>query len=414
MAENCKIEWVAELARQRGMASKSWNPVIGCSRASEGCRNCYAAGIAHRFGHHGAGVYAGLTGRDGDGTPRFNGKIDFSEKRLKEPLRWRKPAVVFAGDMADIFHNNVTDAMLDRIFAVMALRPDHLFLVLTKRPERMRAYLSDKDLPYSIRETDEWRRVDSDSRGFDDGAPLPNVWLGVTAEDQATADARTPHLLATPAAKRFVSIEPMLGPVDLRRWMPNSYECTAACGYRSGRPPEEERCAACGWQGFGAGEFCPICGRQDFTHVCPDCGEDANTGHPDTPVVNWVICGGESGPNARPMHPDWARALRDQCVSARVPFFFKQWGESGHGAVRISTGEPIIREFTDFQQWVNKASTWVNGGTCVDTAGRICEIGGDMMRARDERAFPVAILHKIGKKAAGRLLDGRIWDEVPQ
>lgn len=287
MTNKCKIEWVAELARQRGMAPKSWNPVIGCSRASEGCRNCYAAGIAHRFGHHGFGVYAGMTERDQDGTPRFNGKIDFSEKRLMEPLRWRNPAVVFAGDMADLFHDNVTDAMLDRIFAVMAQRADCLFLVLTKRPERMREYLNDAVTPIRIASASVDIAVGdmrwSNPCGTEDWWPLPNVWLGVTAEDQQTANARIPHLLATPAAKRFLSVEPMLSNVDLVPWLfvPDPHGAPA--------------------------DLIPRMGNYD-------------------PALDWVICGGESGPGARPMHPDWARALRDQCTAAGVPFFMKQIG----------------------------------------------------------------------------------------
>lgn len=328
MTNKCKIEWVAELARQRGMAPKSWNPVIGCSRASEGCRNCYAAGIAHRFGHHGFGVYAGMTERDQDGTPRFNGKIDFSEKRLMEPLRWRNPAVVFAGDMADLFHDNVTDAMLDRIFAVMAQRPDCLFLLLTKRPERMREYLNDAATPIRIASASVDIAVGdmrwSNPCGTEDWWPLPNVWLGVTAEDQPAANARIQHLLATLAVKRFVSVEPMLGPVDI---------------------------------GIATGGWLPEEGLR-------------------TKNLDWVICGGESGPNARPMPPDWPRLVRDQCQAAGVPFFFKQWGE---WAPTERANELDGRRYREMEEWVEP------------TYGMYC----------------------IGKKAAGRLLDGREWDEAP-
>ncbi len=202
--------------------------------------------------------------------------------------------------------------------------------------------------------------------------PLPNVWLGTSIEDQATADARIPHLLATPAAVRFVSAEPLLGSVDLT------------------------------WH------LTPKRWGIDFAD---EVGPAAEWG--DVPALDWVIVGGESGHGARPMHPDWARSLRDQCVSAGVAFFFKQWGEWGAGSVNISTGERVFRAFPDFQTWVNKASTWVNGGICLDAKGRQCSIGADMMRARDEGAFPVTIMHRVGKKASGRFLDGRTWDQMP-
>ena len=129
--------------------------------------------------------------------------------------------------------------------------------------------------------------------------------------------------------------------------------------------------------------------------------------------LDLVICGGESGPHARPMHPDWARGLRDQCTAAGVAFFFKQWGEWGAGSVDMSTGQAVFRAFPDFRTWVNKASTWVNGGICIDAKGRHCKIGADFMRARDQETFPVTIMHRVGKKHAGRLLDGREWNQMP-
>jgi protein gp37 len=359
MANNCKIEWVAELARIRKVDSRSWNPVIGCSRASEGCRNCYAAAMVDRFARKdGTGSYAGLTERDQNGTPRFTGKIDFSEKRLMEPLRWREPAAVFVGDMADLFHDAVTDEMLDRIFAVMALRPDCLFLVLTKRPERMREYLTrlakrEPD-PRFLRAPSDAERLagktawleaieDIDRKFIDDHGdpvwPLPNVWLGVTAENQAAADERIPHLLTTPAAKRFVSIEPMLGPMTL-----------------SDLPSVS---------GIGR----DLDALSD--HVDP---------HADIPSrLDWVICGGESGPGARPMRHDWARSVRDQCGDAGVPFFLKQLGEFEPCA------PPIAHPASSTRKGV-VTHTWGDGTYSI----------------------------KVGKKAAGRLLDGREWNEVPQ
>lgn len=351
MAANCKIEWVAELARQRDMTSRSWNPVFGCSRASEGCRNCYAAGIAARFGGAGNGVFAGLTERDGDGTPRFNGKIDFSEKRLMEPLKWRKPAVVFVGDMADLFHQNVTDEMLDRIFAVMALRPDCLFLVLTKRPERMREYCTSRNGMGNAAICTAINAIPA-HLGNRHGAlemPLPNVWLGVTTEDQPAADARIPHLLATPAVKRFVSVEPMLGLVDLTRWLELG-------------------------------------------------GLDTDLGL-SNPGLDLVICGGESGPGARLMHRGWARGLRDQCAAAKVPFFFKQWGEWG-----IHTPSPRGNLTRDVRAGRVRV---VHLTGQADTDETVSAGGNNML--------PTSLcMFRFGKKAAGRLLDGREWNEVPK
>jgi protein gp37 len=129
------------------------------------------------------------------------------------------------------------------------------------------------------------------------------------------------------------------------------------------------------------------------------------------PGIDWVIVGGESGSQARPMHPEWARSLRDQCVAAGVPFHFKQWGE--YGTCYAVGDEPVFKQFPCFQTWVNKADSWVRGGICLDAKGRECRIGRDMQRAHDEGTFPVTIMHRVGKKTAGRLLDGREWNEIP-
>lgn len=236
----------------------SWNPVIGCTPASPGCDHCYAKALHDQ--RHAAFVA-------GSRIPACYAKpfeqVTCLEERLARPLGWKNPRCVFVNSMSDLFHPDVPFEFLDRVFAVMALASQHTFMICTKRPERMREYLRTYDrLPAALT----W--------------PYPNIWLGVTAESQEQADSRIPILLDTPAAKRFVSVEPMLGPVDL------SPEGSPGYWYNSlsdGSPV---------WRG-------------------PD----------------WVICGGESGPGARPMHPDWARGLRDQCAAAGVPFFFKQWGE---------------------------------------------------------------------------------------
>ena len=284
---------------------KTWNPLRGCSRVSEGCRNCYAEVMASRFS--GPGQWAeGLATR---GPARWTGKVTLAEHKLDEPLRWRGPQKIFVNSMSDLFHKDVPDEWIDRIFAVMALAPQHTFQVLTKRPERMREYVTTKLLgqrePHcnatdwmtcvmdEIREArGGWSRESAMSVAPPGSVlpdawrwPLPNVHLGVSVENQATADARIPLLLQTPAAVRFISAEPLLEPVDLEiSWIRPQRGCdgrTAGVHYHD--------------------EFCG-------------------------PRLDWVIVGGESGPGARPFDMQWARALVEQCQAASVPVFVKQMG----------------------------------------------------------------------------------------
>lgn len=304
---------------------KNWGVLEGCSPVSPGCKNCFAANYAHRF--QGALPYLkGLTNQVG----KFNGVVRFREDQLYLPLRTKKPTVFFVAERSDLFHPAVKDEWRDRIFAVMALSPQHTFMILTKRPQEMEKYFS--FLPD--------RNGLAGPKGFPPkeltmcGAPwpLPNVWLGVTAENQEQADKRIPILLQTPASKRFVSVEPILGTIKLP----------------------------------------PICDNQS----CGDYGPgDCDPEPCQSRKLHWVICGGESGPNARPIHPDWVRSLRDQCKNAGVPFFLKQWGEwvpmLGH-----SHGVKVRQEKFIYPD-----------GTVMGLAG---------------------------KKAAGRLLDGREYLEVPE
>jgi protein gp37 len=200
-----------------------------------------------------------LAGRCGyPEAPREFG-VTFHPDKIDQPLRWRKPTTVFVCSMGDLFHDEVPDKMLFHVFEVMTQASQHTFQVLTKRPQRMLKFCQ--------------RIIDIDA------APLPrNIWLGVTAENQEQADKRIPVLLDTPAAVRFVSVEPMLGNVDLGEYL-------------------------------------------DLDHS-PQTNFDVN----GDPLLDWVIVGGETGPGARPMHPDWARSVRNQCVEAGVPFFFKKFG----------------------------------------------------------------------------------------
>lgn len=286
----------------------SWNPVVGCTEVSPGCANCYAARLAATRLKN-LPDYKGLTtiarvSNEKNAATRWTGEVRMLPDRLAEPLHWKKPRRIFVCDMGDLFHESVPDEFLYRLFAVMLATPRHTFQVLTKRPARMGDFMRKLAAAWTF------PRVPVTV-----SLPLPNVWLGVSVENQHFADERIPLLLSTPAAVRFLSCEPLLGPVDLRYLQPDR---------------EVEIDALKGTHGVHR----------------PHSGEN--------PRINWVICGGESGANARAMHPDWARSLRDQCVAAGVPFFFKQWGE------------------------------WAGCGI------------------------------KFGKKKAGRLLDGREWNEFPQ
>jgi protein gp37 len=286
MSANTGIEWT----------DSTWNPIRGCTRVSEGCRNCYAEKVAYRFS--GAGQpYEGLAVLK-NGHASWTGKIQFVQKHLLDPLKWKTPRRIFVNSMSDLFHEGVTDETRDKIFAVMALAHQHTFQVLTKRPYNMLRYLTDKQRGarwlYTTQEVIE-KPKGSTIRPWDViDAKLGNVWLGVSVENQAAADERIPLLLKTPAAVRFLSCEPLLGPVSLR-WKNSTPFGVAHPRHLKPSPDEDGRICTNEYDGL----------RE----------------------LDWVICGGESGPGARPMHPDWARTLRDQCVAAGVPFFFKQWGE---------------------------------------------------------------------------------------
>lgn len=293
MADRTSISWT----------DATWNPLAGCSRVSEGCRNCYAEGMAARFnkpGQWGEGLATMVRTLDGKAAPRWTGEVRFNEAALDQPLRWRKPRRIFVNSTSDLFHEAAPDEWIDKVFAVMALSPRHTFQILTKRPERMREYLQ----PFDQRRADSLGKMVV-GLGYIGPLealrwPLPNVWLGVSVEDQVTADVRIPYLLATPAAVRFISAEPLLGPVDLT-------DLTIRV-----RPGEEP---------------CGLAGADALTGMHWDAVDTITGiyGSPD-PRLDWVIVGGESGPRARPMHPDWVRKIRDQCAESAVPFHFKQWG----------------------------------------------------------------------------------------
>lgn len=255
----------------------TWNPTTGCTKVSPGCKHCYAEREWPRMVRL-VPSYAGRAFTD----------VRCHEDRLDQPLRWKKPRKVFVNSMSDLFHPDVPDLFIDRVFAVMALAPRHTFQVLTKRPGRMRDYLGCAEM--SIRDEVKYEDI-AQSMPW----PLPNVWLGVSVEDQATADERIPILLQTPAAVRWISAEPLLGLVNLTL-------------LGADRPYYIDAL------------------RRNMRSTAPislDPSPPEETGR-----LDWVVAGGESGPRARPMHPGWVRSLRDQCAAAGVAFLFKQWGAS--------------------------------------------------------------------------------------
>jgi protein gp37 len=291
-----KIEWCDE----------TWNPVTGCSPISEACEHCYAKRMANRLRGRGYPV-------DEPFRPTFH------PHRLQEPLHWKKPKWIFVSSMGDIFHSEVRVAWIDEVLKVIIDCPQHTFILLTKRPQNIEEKL--------YRE--------ASGRVLGDGDYLGNVWIGVTAENQARANERIPILQKISAEVRFVSVEPMLGPVDIRPYLPHKQMLSSRVQSIHAAAPKNRR------------------------------------------GIDWVIAGGETGPGARPMHPDWARSLRDQCLDAHVPFFFKSWGE-----------------------WVRRHDF-------------LASLPG--MKDRPWFSFdPDTSVCRVGKKASGRLIDGRKWDEVPR
>jgi len=316
-----KIEWT----------EYSWNPVTGCSPVSEGCQNCYARRMAYRL--------RGRCGYPEDEPFRVTMHLD----RLDQPLKWKKPRMVFVCSMSDLFHENVEPTFIQDTFWVMEKAPQHIFMVLTKRPDNMRKLLH---VFYS------------------GGHELPkNIWLGVTAENQARADERIPILLQIPAAVRFVSVEPMLGPVDLELYLPYVQH-----------PLREE------WH------------RNGYHIRRLNRGIQSN-------VLDWVICGGETGPGARPMCPDWVESILYQCKEAGIPFFFKSWGDWAPWYGDEDDGCPGDPECEKINcSGCKKAHFWRFTG------------GGPAGYEPRDVLYSV----KVGKKTAGRLLDGRTWDEFPR
>lgn len=358
MSGASKIEWT----------DATWNPVTGCTKLSPGCKHCYAKTL-HDKRHK-----AFLSGKKmpAQYAQPFE-RVMLHPERLDWPLRWRGSPVaraegrlsrIFVNSVSDLFHEDVPDEFIDQVFAVMALRREHIFQVLTKRADRMHAYLGAQPLVRRRWEDEIRKRQSGELRGICPTPLLPNVWLGVSAEDQKTFDERWRYLRETPAAVRFVSAEPLLGRID----------ATHSCN------------------GF---EFCDALRGRKWHDADP--GARAQTAHLDL-----VICGGESGSEARPSHPDYFRSLRDQCMAAGVAFNFKQWGAWG----------PVGPIYSD-----DDTPEHLDALECDDEGPKECHVtpsGGRWIARLDGQPPPGTwAMQKIGKHASGRLLDGIEHNEYP-
>ncbi|MFI2761355.1 DUF5131 family protein [Streptomyces echinatus] len=371
--QHTSIEWT----------DRTWNPTTGCTKLSPGCDNCYAETIANRF----AGTAAFPHGFD----------IRVRADRVNAPLKWRNPARVFVNSMSDLFHDDVPTPWLANIFAVMAAAQKHTFQVLTKRHGRMRSLLNDEAFIQDVRGMAIGKGLPAEAWTW----PLPNVWLGVSVENQRWADIRIPALLQTPAAVRFLSCEPLLGPIDLWGPLVPGRGRPKLTYWLDGRPHWDESKAT-----------------------------TTNTGLTMTPLstgprIDWVIVGGESGPRARAVHPDWVRTIRDQCQHSGVPFFFKQWGEWGPAPFQVRVCDPHTGwQGTDDEQAAAKKDSEARGATHVHT-GHWQEKNGERSYwlheighkpwSLERVGLPdgMAAIRRWGKKRAGRELDGHTWDQFP-
>lgn len=369
---------------------RTWNPIVGCSLESPGCKRCYAMKMAGRLEAMGVDAYQGTTQKTANGFV-WTGKIGVNDHALMEPLRRRAPTTYFVNSMSDLFHPDVPEQVIDRVFVVMALRPQHIFQVLTKRAKRMREYIegfswaravencrdergTSMILKHSI--ADLMRAFGLASRfSYDRDCsawPLPNMWAGVSAEDQKRFEERTDELMLTPAAIRWASVEPMLGPIIGNAPADSTYRMLSK------------------W--YGPDGFDETGSQPERTRM---------SGY--FPRLDWLVCGGESGPGARPMHPDWARSLRDQCAEAGVTFFFKQWGGwAPHDAVANELGGVDLMPPASFKS----AHRWRRWEGERSRGARDDESIGEFLA-------PGVISIPVGKKAAGRMLDGVLHDGRP-
>lgn len=370
MADKTGIEWT----------DATWNPIVGCSIVSPGCTNCYAMSMAARIeAMQPNSHYAGTT-KKVNGNAVWTGKMVLAPDHiLLQPLKWKKPRKIFVNSMGDLFHESVPDEWIDEVFAVMALCPQHTFQVLTKRSRRMRDYMvsiksNGRHCPSDVfdrvtEKAQSLKHLTGESIHSYDWPPN-NVWLGVSAEDQTRADERIPDLLATPAAVRFVSAEPLLGPIYFTL-LDVTDGNTAHLNSLTGN-----------------------------TFIDGNAGQSSQKF--EGPKLDWIIVGGESGPKARPMHPDWVRSIRNQCEAASTAFFFKQWGkyiDADQWLQSLSVGKPTV----DGQNLIQPLNYRLAEGLA-----RACGIKKYMHESDGRTTF------HTGKTRAGNLLDGKIHNQFPE
>ncbi len=353
MKKTHKIGWL----NLPGYKGETWNPIIGCSKISEGCENCYAEKMAVRLAHISSTKYYRLvTCRHAHAEPfAWNGKTHLLGLHPIKPLSWKKPRLVFVCSMGDLFHENTSFQDIDKIFATMACCPQHIFIVLTKRAKRMSEYLNDpltrSNLSYNILKSKNSAYAIEDPLQ-DSAWPLKNVWVGVSVENQEQLK-RVVYLNTIEAEVKFISHEPLLSSID----------------YSNSSLGESFKYHAGGLKN----------------------------------CVSWVIVGGESGSKARPMHPDWVRSVRDQCAEANTPFFFKQWGEY----------KPVSINRTGIQPYNSKSNPYT---LYTNKAGDIFELvdkDGEFLVCGDSDNEYYQSIQKVGKKHAGNVLDGEQYEAYP-
>lgn len=375
-----------------GWTDETWNFLLGCYWSSRGCDRCFAIRTANIRAHNPhpaiARAYEGLVARDADGHLDWTGEVRVLGERLTIPLRWRNPRRIFVNSMSDLFHPKVPTEVIARAYAVMALAVQHHFQILTKRERRMRSVLNSPAFRVAVERAmyalaaDETAPLSRDARRQINASeaewvwPLPNVWVGVSVEDQKAADRRIPALLDTLAAVRWISAEPLLGPIDL-----HSVRYRGDVDYLL--DPLHRR-------------------HRRLGQPATDGTAPFQVGLANLHGLDWVVVGGETAPvqedddgalvAPRPMHPDWVRSLRDQCIPAEVAFYFKQWGDvapSRQVPAAASTSRSVPR-------------AWL-----IDLDGATRAVG------RDARGDAVTV-QRVGVKAAGNTIDGQVIEQYPR
>jgi protein gp37 len=311
---------------------ETWNPVTGCTPVGKGCDNCYAKRMSTRL--------RGRCGYDPDNpfkvTPHWS--------QMNKPFRWKKPKRIFVCSMGDLFHQEITWQFIDNVFNIIRDNQRHTFMILTKRPTLMKEYL---EKTYT-------------HLGFSNNINerLKNVWFGVSVSNQLEANQSIPVLLSIPGIRRFVSCEPILGHIDLQKLS------------------------------YITGLGCKIIDSLRGVKWIDDI--DSDRYNSSTGKLDWVIAGGETGPGARPVHPDWITSLRYQCYHANVPFFFKSWGEWSKSNIYKASRKGFVGKTTgEFQDRFGSGSIFNENQNCH-------------------------FVYKVGKKITGRLIDGVEWIQFPK